>query len=103
MEHLDTSPVLKTNLKLSLNNSQKKLQSCSIHLNSEITLQLKNVLYVLGIKRKLVSISGLADQGLKITFQEDKIPSCPRTLILRKSFPSDLEMEVYISIVIIKT
>ena len=45
----------------------KGIGSCLIQLNSGI-IQLKNVLYVLGIKRNLVSISGLVNQGFRITF-----------------------------------
>lgn len=56
----------------------KGIGSCSIQLNSGFTLQLKNALFVPGIKRNLVSISGLADQGYQITFQEDKVLSLPK-------------------------
>jgi hypothetical protein len=41
----------------------KGIGACSIQLTSGITLQLDNVLSVLGIKRNLVSVSGLSDQG----------------------------------------
>jgi hypothetical protein len=41
----------------------KGIGTCSIKLGSGVTLHLKDVLFVPGIKRNLISISGLADQG----------------------------------------
>lgn len=63
----------------------KGIGSCFIHLNSSITLQLNNVLYVPGIKRNLVSISGLFDQGYRITFQEDRVLSWPKNANIKKA------------------
>ena len=63
----------------------KGIGSCSIHLNFGITLQLNNVLYVPKIKRNLVSISGLSNQGYKIVFQEDKVLSWPKNAYIKKA------------------
>lgn len=63
----------------------KGIGSCSIYLNSGITLQLNNVLYVPGIKRNLVSISGLSDQGYKIAFQENKVLSWSKNANIKKA------------------
>ena len=63
----------------------KGIGTCSIQLNSDITLQLKNVLYVPGIKRNLVSISGLADQGYHIAFQGNKVLSWTRNSSIKKA------------------
>ena len=63
----------------------KGIGSCSIQLNYGITLQLKNVLYVPRIKRNLVSISELADQGFRITFQEDRVLSWPKNSTIKKA------------------
>ena len=38
-----------------------------------------------GIKRNLVSISGLADQGYRIAFQEDKVLSWPKNSTIKKA------------------
>lgn len=51
----------------------KGIGTYSIQLRTGVTLQLKDVLFVPGIKRNLVSISGLADQGYCVTFHEDKV------------------------------
>lgn len=59
--------------------------SCSIQLNLGITPQLKNILFGPSIKRNLVSIFGLSDQGYWITFQEDKILSWPKNWNIKKA------------------
>jgi hypothetical protein len=41
--------------------------------NSDIPLQLSDVLYVPGMKRNLVSVSALEDKGYKVTFSEGKV------------------------------
>lgn len=51
----------------------KRVGTCSIKLKSGATILLKDVLFVPGIKRNLVSISSLVDQGYRVTFQEDKV------------------------------
>ena len=63
----------------------KGIGTCSIQLNSEITLQLKNVLYVPGIKRNLVSIFGLVDQGYIIAFQGDRVLSWTKNSSIKKA------------------
>jgi hypothetical protein len=44
----------------------------SFQLDSDIPLQLSKVLYVLGMKRNLVSIASLEDKGYKVIFSEGK-------------------------------
>lgn len=56
----------------------KGIETCSIQLKTGVTLQLKDVLFVLGIKRNLVTISDLADQEYHVTFQEDNVLSWPK-------------------------
>lgn len=51
----------------------KGIGTCSIHLSTRVTLHLKDVLFVPGIKRNLISIFGLADQGYRFFFQESKV------------------------------
>jgi hypothetical protein len=50
----------------------KRVGSSTFQLDSDIPLQLSEVLYVLGMKRNLVSISSLEDNGYKVTFSEGK-------------------------------
>jgi hypothetical protein len=45
----------------------------TFQLDSNIKLKLEEVLYVPGMKRKLVSISALEDKGYKITFSEGRV------------------------------
>jgi hypothetical protein len=45
----------------------------TFQLDSDMQLKLEEVLYVLGMKRNLVSISALEDKGYKITFSEGKV------------------------------
>jgi hypothetical protein len=50
----------------------KGVGSSSFQLNSNIPLQLSEVLYVPGMKRNLVFVSALEDKGYKVTFYEGK-------------------------------
>jgi hypothetical protein len=45
----------------------------TFQLDSYMQIQLKEVLYVPGMKRNLVSISTLEDKGYKITFPEGRV------------------------------
>lgn len=47
--------------------------TCSIQLRTGVTLKLKDVLFVPSIKRNLVSIYGLGDEGYQVTFNEVKV------------------------------
>jgi hypothetical protein len=51
----------------------KGVGSSSFQLDFDIPFQLSEVLYVLGIKRKLVSVSSLEDKGYKVIFSEGKV------------------------------
>jgi hypothetical protein len=50
----------------------KGVGTSTFQLDSDIPLQLSEVLYVPGMKRNLVSISALEDKGYKVTFSEGK-------------------------------
>ena len=56
----------------------KGIETCLVALSTRVNLHLKDVLFVLGIKRNPISICGLADQGYHVTFQEDKVLSWPK-------------------------
>ena len=81
----------------------KGIGTCSIQLKTRVTLQLTNVLFVPSIKRNLVSISALADKGYRVTFQEDKVLSWTKISNIKMQSLWDIEMEVYINIVIFKS
>jgi hypothetical protein len=51
----------------------KGVGSSTFQLDSDIPLQLSEVLYVPGMKRNLVSIYSLEDKGYKVTFFEGKV------------------------------
>jgi hypothetical protein len=51
----------------------KGVGTSSVQLDSDIPLQLSEVLYVPGMKRNLVSVSALEDKGYKVTFSEGKV------------------------------
>lgn len=51
----------------------KGVGSSTFQLDSDIPLQLSEVLYVPGMKRNLVSVSALEDKGYKVTFSEGKV------------------------------
>jgi hypothetical protein len=51
----------------------KGVGSSSFQLDSDISLQLSEVLYVPGMKRNRVSVSALEDKGYKVSFSEGKV------------------------------
>jgi hypothetical protein len=51
----------------------KGVETSTFQLDSDIPLQLSEVLYVPGMKRNLVSIFALEDKGYKVTFSEGKV------------------------------
>ena len=51
----------------------KGVGSTSLHLDSGTPLHLSDVLFVLGIRRNLVSISSLENKGYKIAFSDGKV------------------------------
>jgi hypothetical protein len=53
--------------------TMKGFGTSTFQLDSDIPLQLSEVLYVPGMKRNLVSISTLEDKGYKVTFSEGKV------------------------------
>jgi hypothetical protein len=50
----------------------KGVGTSAFQLDSDIPLQLSEVLYVIGMKRNLVSISALEEKGYKVTFYKGK-------------------------------
>jgi hypothetical protein len=63
----------------------KGVGTSSFQLDSNIPLQLSEVLYVPGMKRNLVSISALEDKGYKVTFSEGKFRCIKGILKWRKT------------------
>jgi hypothetical protein len=53
--------------------TMKGVGSYSFQLDSDIPLQLSEVLYVPGMKRNLVYVFSLEDKGYKVTFSEGKV------------------------------
>jgi hypothetical protein len=53
----------------------KGVGNSTFQLNSDMQLQLREVLYVPRMKRNLVSISALEDKGYKVTFSEGRVLS----------------------------
>jgi hypothetical protein len=51
----------------------KGVRTHTFQLDSNITLQLSEVLYVPGMKRNLVFVYALEDKGYKVTFYEGKV------------------------------
>jgi hypothetical protein len=51
----------------------KGVGSSSFQLDSDIPLQLSEVLYVPGMKRNLVFVSALEDKGYKFIFSKGKV------------------------------
>ena len=58
--------------------SVKGIGTCTIKLKSGNSIQLSGVLYVPGIKRNLISISTLEDDGFRITFMGRKVLAWPK-------------------------
>jgi hypothetical protein len=53
--------------------TMKGVGTSTFQLDSDIPLQLSEVLYVPGMKRNLVSIYALEDKGYKVTFSDEKV------------------------------
>jgi hypothetical protein len=51
----------------------KGVGNSSFQLDSDMQLQLRELLYVPGVKRNLVSIFSLEDKGYKVTFSEGRV------------------------------
>jgi hypothetical protein len=51
----------------------KGVGTYTFQLDSDIPLQLTEVLYVPGMKRNLVFVYALEDKGYKVTFSEGKV------------------------------
>jgi hypothetical protein len=51
----------------------KGVGTSTFQLDSDIPLQLSEVLYVLGMKRNLVFVYALEDKGYKVIFYEGKV------------------------------
>jgi hypothetical protein len=53
--------------------TMKRVGTSTFQLDSDIPLQLSEVLYVPGMKRNLVSVSALEDKDYKVIFSEGKV------------------------------
>jgi hypothetical protein len=75
-DHLTDLVEKETNLHVlgdNVRNNVKWVGTYKFQLESDIPLQLSEVLYVPGMKRNLVVVSSLEDKGYKVTFSEGKI------------------------------
>lgn len=63
----------------------KGVGTCTIKLKSGISIQLTGVLFVPGIKRNLVSISTLEDNGYRVSFIEGKVMAWPKTATFKRA------------------
>jgi hypothetical protein len=76
-DHLTDLVEKETNLHVVLGDNArynvKGVGTSTFQLDSDIPLQLSEVLHVHGMKRNLVSISALEDKGYKVTFSEGKV------------------------------
>jgi len=59
----------------------KGVGASSFQLDSDIPLQLSEVLYVPGMKRNLVTVSALEDKGYKVIFSEGKVLAWHKNLL----------------------
>lgn len=59
--------------------------TCTIHLKSGKTIEFTKVLYVPGIKRNLICISGLEDEGFRVTFMEGKVLAWPKNYNIKNA------------------
>jgi hypothetical protein len=76
-DHLTDLVEKETNLHVVLGDNArynvKGVGTYTFQLDSDIPLQLSEVIYVPGMKRNLVSIYDLEDKGYKVTFSEGKV------------------------------
>jgi hypothetical protein len=84
-DHLTNLVEKETNLHVVLGDNTKYnvkgVGTSTFQLDSNIPLQLSEVLYVPGMKRNLVSISALEDKGYKVPFLKEKFLHGTRTHI----------------------
>lgn len=59
--------------------------TCTIKLKTGISIQLTGVLFVPGIKRNLLSISALEDNGYRVTFMDGKVKAWPKGLTFKQA------------------
>ena len=87
-EHLDTM-VEETDEVVTIGDDSthpiKGVGICTAKLKSGFSIQFTGVLYVLGIKRILVSISTLEDNGYKVTFMEGKVLAWSKNSTIKKA------------------
>jgi len=74
----------KTNLEIILGDNAtypvKGIGTVTPHLNQGQTLYLQEVLFVLDLKKNLVSIFAMEDKGFKVTFVDGKVRVSQRNL-----------------------
>ena len=88
-EHLDTMIEETDDVQLTIGDDfahpVKGVGTFTINRNSSISLQLTRVLFVLGIKSKLISISALEDNGHRVTFMDGKVLAWPKKSTIKKA------------------
>ena len=65
--------------------SIKGIGSYTLKLKIGNTLLLKDVLYVPGIKRNLISITALEDDGQNVAFMDSKVLTCAKNSSIKKA------------------
>ena len=68
-----------------IQHSVEGIGNCTLKLKSRNTLLLKGVLYVLGIKRYLISIITLEDDGHNVAFVNDKVLTWAKNSSIKKA------------------
>lgn len=88
-EHLDNLVEETSNEKVTIGDdssySVKGVGTSTLQLNSGISIQLTDVLFVPRIKRNLVSISALEDKGYRIAFMDGKVLAWPKKTNIKKA------------------
>ena len=65
--------------------SVKGIGNCTLKLKSGSSLLLKGVLYVPGIKRNLISVTTLEDDGHNVAFMDGKVISWAKNSSIKKA------------------
>lgn len=63
------------------------------HLDFGESILLHYMMYVLGLKRNLASISSLKDKGMRVAFIRGKVLTWPKESHMWDAFPWDIELK----------
>ena len=69
----------------------KGVGEASYKLESRKSLKIKQVLYVLGLKKNLLSISGLEKKGFRVAFMDGQVLMWPRGNTIDDAIMIDVE------------